>query len=386
MFRRWLIVLACSGLLVGGEGPPAITVGLIAEMSRPTSTSGQAIERGLRLALARINAGGGVLGGRPLQLEVRDSRSIAARGVAELRDLAARPDVVAVVGGKFSPVVLESLAATHELGIPYLLPWSAADGVIDHAYRPSFTFRLSLRDSGAMPALMRRAAERGQRRVGLMLLANAWGRSNLAAAEAAAREAGVTIVGAEYIPVGASDLLPAWGRLVAAGADSVVTALNEGEAAPLVRQLATIPAADRRPLLCHWGVTGGDFAALCGTALGTVDLAVVQTFLFAEARGALAGLVAADLAAAGVADPARLPSGVGLAHAWDLAHLLAQAITAAGSTDRARVRDALENLGPWEGLVRTYERPFAPDRHEALSPEQVVIARFTADGRLVPDR
>ena len=56
----------------------------------------------------------------------------------------------------------------------------------------------------------------------------------------------------------------------------------------------------------------------------------------------------------------------------------------AGSTDRRRVREALEQLGPHEGLVRRYARPFSPERHEALTADQVFFARYLADDRLVP--
>jgi branched-chain amino acid transport system substrate-binding protein len=74
----------------------------------------------------------------------------------------------------------------------------------------------------------------------------------------------------------------------------------------------------------------------------------------------------------------------GVAHAYDLTHLLARAIDKAGTTDREKVRDALEKLGPYEGLVKHYHQPFSRDRHEALGPEQLFMARWRSDGVLVP--
>jgi hypothetical protein len=56
------------------------------------------------------------------------------------------------------------------------------------------------------------------------------------------------------------------------------------------------------------------------------------------------------------------------------------AIEKAGSTDRRKVRDALEHLGRYEGLIRVYDPPFTPARHEALSPENVFMARYGKDG------
>jgi len=48
------------------------------------------------------------------------------------------------------------------------------------------------------------------------------------------------------------------------------------------------------------------------------------------------------------------------------------------------VRDALEHLGTYHGLVKTYAPPFTPTRHEALGPDQLLMARYRADGVLAP--
>ena len=85
-------------------------------------------------------------------------------------------------------------------------------------------------------------------------------------------------------------------------------------------------------------------------------------------------------------DPRKVESPVGVAHAYDLVHLLARAIEKSGNTDRAGIRDALEQLGPYEGVTRKLARPFAPDRHEALSDDTVFMARFAADGAIEPSR
>jgi branched-chain amino acid transport system substrate-binding protein len=75
---------------------------------------------------------------------------------------------------------------------------------------------------------------------------------------------------------------------------------------------------------------------------------------------------------------------VGVAHAYDLTHILAMAIDQAGSTDRKAVRDALEKLPSYRGLIKNYAPPFTARRHEALSARELLLARFRADGVLVP--
>ena len=85
----------------------------------------------------------------------------------------------------------------------------------------------------------------------------------------------------------------------------------------------------------------------------------------------------------GIDGPRRIQSPVGVAHAYDLIHILARAIQIAGSTDRSAIRDALERVTDYAGLVKTYPQPFTPDRHDALSLQEVFMARYAEDGAIV---
>ncbi len=381
-----LIDLLLGALLAAAPAGAPVLVGLDLEFGHTTSTSDDAVKLGAELAVAEVNARGGVLGGRPLALVERDNRSNPARGVEDLRELARLPDLVAVLGGKFSPVFMEQRPLARELSVPLLDPWAAAEGIIDG--KPgSFVFRLSLKDSWAIPALLRNATGRGLRHVGLLLGNSAWGRSNAAVARTwLAAHPVPSLADVQWYNMGDASLLPQYQALRSAGAEAVLLVANEQEGATLVRELATIPPAERLPLLCHWGITGGDFPALCGAALQQVDLVVVQTFSFVGNRSPLA---AAVLAAAGRQGPLAtqgLKSPVGVAQAYDLVRILARAVDLAGSTDRAKIRDALERVRFDEGLVRRYGQPFSPTRHEALGPEDVFLARWDAAGVLRPAR
>ncbi|MBZ4110660.1 hypothetical protein JYI40_23695, partial [Escherichia fergusonii] len=79
-----------------------------------------------------------------------------------------------------------------------------------------------------------------------------------------------------------------------------------------------------------------------------------------------------------------IESPVGVAHAYDMTHILAKAIQLAGSTDRSAVRDALEKVPLHDGLVRRYAPPFTATRHEALTPAELLMARYRDDGVIVP--
>ena len=225
----------------------------------------------------------------------------------------------------------------------------------------------------------------GQPRVGLLLPNTAWGRSNSLSLDNAAPAAGVTLVAKRWYNWGDASLLKPYMELLDAGAEAVILVANETEGALFIKELASLPPDQRLPVVSHWGITGGKFARLSGEALQEVELAVIQTYSFVGRDDPAARRVLRALKQDyGVETADQVKSPVGVAHAYDLTHLLARAIDRAGSTDRRQIRDAMERLGPYQGLVRHYPRPFTAERHDALSAGDVFFARYTADDKLLP--
>jgi branched-chain amino acid transport system substrate-binding protein len=131
-------------------------------------------------------------------------------------------------------------------------------------------------------------------------------------------------------------------------------------------------------------VTGGRFVQEAGAALAQVDFSVIQTFSFLRAGGPVLDGFLATARAQGVQRVEDIESPVGVAHAFDMTHILAKALALAGSTDRSAVRDALEKVPRHDGLVKRYAPPFTATRHEALGPTELLMARYRADGVLQP--
>lgn len=350
------------------------------------STSAQAIELGIMSAIHEINAKGGVLGGRPLELVVKDNRSVPARGIANFEEFAANPDLVAVFGGRFSPVLLQQVELAQKTPLPLLNVWGAADGITDHDFKPSYTFRLSLKDSWAMPAMLNQALAKGGQKIGILLPNTGWGRSNQAALETALTQSPTAeLVSTVWYNWGEQNMLQHYQSLLTAGAQVVLLVANDLEGSLLVRQLGAQPDVPRVPIVSHWGVTGGNMVEASGPTLSELDFTVVQTFSFFTAQPqALATFKKTVKEMAGVEDVEKVESPVGVGHAYDMMHLLAKAIDAAQSTDRAAIRDALEKLGKHDGLVRSYAPPFTSTNHDALSMDQVFFAKYRSDGVLVP--
>jgi len=76
-------------------------------------------------------------------------------------------------------------------------------------------------------------------------------------------------------------------------------------------------------------------------------------------------------------------SPVGVADAYDAMHLVALAIGKAGSTKGDAVRDALHQIDEYQGLIKTYRKPFTAQNQDALGPDDYMFVRYEGT-RIVP--
>lgn len=372
-----LLLLACQGSIAPG---PPIKIGLIAPLSGSSAASGEAIQRGMLLAIDEVNRAGGVLG-RPLSLVVRDVQNDPPAGVVALRELVQQHAIVAIFGGIFSPVMLAQLDAIHELAIPLMNPWGSLTAITRNGRTPNYAFRVAASDAQADEFLARYAVEVvGARRPGIIADTTAWGRDNTAGLTEHLTRLGTPPTGAERFDQGDTNMSRQLDRLRAAGADTLLLVSPPPEGAAVIRGMVTL--GWKVPVVSHWGISGGHFAELAGldNAEGVLTL---QTFSFAgplSARGQ--AVLRAYHARFGTRRADEIVAPVGVAHGYDGVHLLALAIRQARTTAGPQVRAALEHLPPFDGLVKHYAPAFTPERHDPLSVEDYLMAVWQ-NGRLV---
>jgi branched-chain amino acid transport system substrate-binding protein len=363
------------------QSKPPVTIALVAAMSGGSALSGEAIKRGLEIAIDEINARGGVLGGRKLQLVVRDEEGNPAKGVTAVREVIEREKAVAVFGGLHSPVSLAELPVFHELHVPYMGAWAAATGITRNGRHPNYMFRVSANDDIVDHFLAKHVVEKlGKKRPGVILENTPWGASNQEGLTKWFGKMSVKTAGFEKFNWGDPDMSPQLLRLKNAGADAIVMIANAPEGAQVVKSRAKIGWTV--PTVSHWGISGGRFAELTGDQSESVVF--VQTYSFFGKQGEVGQRVLAALKAKyGVKGPEDVLAPVGTANAYDGLHLVAMAIDKAGEADGARIRDALENLGEYRGLIKTYRKPFSPEEHDALTENDYVLVTWRG-GKIVP--
>lgn len=355
-----------------------VKLGLIAAITGPSALSGESITRGLRVATAEINSNGGVLGGRPIELVIRDDESTPAKGVAAARELIEREQVAAIFGGLDSPVSLAMLPVIHELETPYMGVWAAATGITRNGFDPNYAFRVSANDNIVDRFLMRYAKQaKGASKVGLVLINNPWGESNQAGFEEWAPEYDLEIVGIEKFNDGDTDISPQLSRLKNGGAETLLLVANAAPGAQMMKSLVRLNW--EVPVVSHWGISGGRFPELAGADAAS-RVTFVQTYSFFGEQSLVGERVLAALKETyGLAGPKDILAPVGTANAYDAMHLMALALNTANSTDGPTLREAFYTLPPYEGLIKTYEQPFTPDNHDALNEDDYILVQWDGD-------
>ncbi|MFC4947794.1 ABC transporter substrate-binding protein [Pseudonocardia sp. GCM10023141] len=110
--------------------PPPVRIGALAPLTPPGWVeAGRQLLAGLELAVQDVNAAGGI-GGRPLELVVRDTAADPQRAAAAVDELA-QLGVAAVVGEYHSVVARSAAARADAVGLPFLCSSAVLDALTE---------------------------------------------------------------------------------------------------------------------------------------------------------------------------------------------------------------------------------------------------------------
>jgi len=358
-----------------------IKVGLVAALSGQSAKSGEALTRGLTIAIDEINADGGIMG-RSLELVRRDDESNPSKGMLAARELVQREKVTVLFGGLDTPVSLAIVPLANQMKVPFMGVWAAGTKITENGAKDNYVFRVSAVDELVDEALVQYGIDKlGMKKPGMILINNPWGESNEAGLKRALDKRGMESAGVERVQDSDLDVMPQLTRLKNSGADSLLMVANVGPSAQVVKSL------DRMgwdvPIVSHWGPAGGRFGELAGPNAKRVHF--VQTYLFSEDNSDKGDAVLAALKTRypEIKSLADVTPAVGIANAYDAMHLTALAIEKAGSTMGPEVRDAFYAIEQYDGLIKQYQQPFSPEKHDALGPDDYIMGHFVND-QIVP--
>jgi branched-chain amino acid transport system substrate-binding protein len=344
-----------------------IKIGLSAAFSGPNAAAGQALSRGAELAMDEINAAGGVLG-RQLALVIRDNEHKLDRGVAQTRELIEREGCSAILGSQGSFIGLAVIETIHELKVPWFGLAVGGVGIIENKRTPNFMFRVATNDREVAKFLVNYGMGKvGGKKFAVLNEDTGWGVPAIADLEAALKEKGLAPASTDKMKVGDSDFTPQMLRAKNAGADTILSFSNAVEMANALK--AGNKMSYKPKVLSAWGLANPTFPSLAGPLADGVM--VMQTFTFVQNTKpkAVALFKRFTDKYKDIKDANEVPFPSYTGNAYDATHMIALAIKKAGGTDGSKMQAALESLGSYDGLLKSYNNPFSSSRHEALDPD-----------------
>jgi len=353
------------GVRVSAADP--IKIGLSAAFSGPNAAAGQALSRGAELAMDEINSAGGVLG-RQFALVIRDNEHKLDRGVAQTRELIERESCSAILGSQGSFIGLAVIDTIHELKVPWFGLAVGGVGIIENKRAPNYMFRVATNDREVAKFLVNYAIDKaGGKKFGVLNEDTGWGVPAIADLEAALKEKGLAPASTDKMKVGDSDFTPQMLRAKNADADTILSFSNAVEMANALK--AGNKMSYKPKVLSAWGLANPTFPSLAGPLADGVM--VMQTFTFVQNTKPKAVALFKRLSEKykDIKDANEVPFPSYIANAYDATHMIALAIKKAGGTDGSKMQAALESLGSYDGLMKTYNNPFSASRHEALDPD-----------------
>jgi branched-chain amino acid transport system substrate-binding protein len=302
--------------------------------------------------------------------------------VIAARELIFKEKVAVLFGGLDTPVSMAIVPLVNQEKTPFMGPWAAGTGITKNGANPNYAFRVSAVDELVDKAMLTHAQKAFKTvKAGLILVNNPWGESNEKGIVAALAEKGMKPAGTEKFEVTDVDVVPQLTRLKAAGADTLFLVGNVGPSAQVVKSLDRM--GWKVPVVSHWGPAGGRFTELAGPSARNVHF--VQTYSFFSKPSAVGDKVVKELKAKypSIKGPEDITPAVGVANAYDGMRLAALAIAKAGSTNGDAIREGFYKIDRYEGLIKTYVKPFSPAVHDALREDDYVWAQFI-DNRILP--
>ena len=215
------VVLLLATMLVPAlaESTEPVKIGAIAPTTGSLATYGESVTNGIKLAIEEINANGGVLGGRPLEVTYMDDKADSTESANAFNKLVSDGNK-AIIGSVTSGVTAGLAALADAEGMLLLTPTATADTITD-GY--TSVFRACYRDSFQGEVAAKVAVKLGVTKVAVLYASgDTYSAGLYEAFKASATEMGLEIVDTESSSTTAdTDYTTQLTNIVASGAELI---------------------------------------------------------------------------------------------------------------------------------------------------------------------
>ena len=326
------------------SGDP-IRIGLTTVLTGDRSLEGEYASNAAKIITEEINTQGGVLG-RPIEIVIEDALGTDVGAVNAYRKLASDDSIVAIVGPDSSndgmaqsPSALEfKILTTAQGSSPTLKNMCNNDN--------PYLFQLRACDDTLCAALIKYSVEE----LGIKSYAVMHDTETSSADQArlfteALKSYGIEPVVTVPFTTGTKDFSSHIAQVQASGADAIIGAAFQTEAAILIQQIRSLGI--EAPILGSNGFADPVTIQLAGELNDNVYCASAWVPNTPNPKGAALAEKYKEL----YGDDC----GKAAAQIYDHISVICEAITLAGSTDREAVREAMNTIGDYQGAITKYD-------------------------------
>jgi branched-chain amino acid transport system substrate-binding protein len=333
-------LVAGTALVLGAFAAVAaepIKIGSVLSVTGPAAFLGDPELKTLQMYVEDINKKGGLLG-RPLELVHYDDGSDAGKANGFTKRLIDDDKVDILVGGTTTGATMSAAPLVDKAGIPFI---SLAGAVVIVEPVKKWVFKTPHTDRMAAEKVFEDMKKRGISKVALLSESSGFGQSGKKETEGVAAKYGITLVANETYGPKDTDMSPQLTKIKnSAGVQAVfIFGLGQG---PAIATKNYKQLGITLPLYHAHGVASEEFIKLAGPAAEGIRLPAAALLVASklDAKDPQKPIVTAYSKAFSEKWKTDVSSFGG--HAYDGLMLAVDAIKRAGSTDKAKVRDAIE--------------------------------------------
>ncbi|TXT26701.1 MAG: branched-chain amino acid transport system substrate-binding protein [Rhodocyclaceae bacterium] len=333
-------LVAGSALVLGAFSAFAaepIKIGSVLSVTGPAAFLGDPELKTLQQYVEDINKKGGVLG-RPLELVHYDDGSDASKANGFTKRLIDDDKVDILVGGTTTGATMSAAPLVEKAGIPFI---SLAGAVVIVEPVKKWVFKTPHTDRMAAEKVFEDMKKRGISKVALFSETSGFGGSGKKESEGVAAKYGITLVANETYGPKDTDMSPQLTKIKNTPGVQAVFIFGLGQG-PAIATKNYKQLSVNLPLYHAHGVASEEFIKLSGPAAEGVRLPAAALLVAdkLDAKDPQKPIVVGYTKAYNEKWKADVSTFGG--HAYDGLMLAVDAIKRAGSTDKAKVRDAIE--------------------------------------------
>jgi len=368
-----------------------IKIALTGPFSGGSAPMGTSMRDGAKLAIAEINAAGGIaVSGKKKKIEIieRDDEGKNERGALIGQELASMDDLSGVIGTVNTGVALAGDKHLQEKGITKIITpaagsasmtqWSKA-GVKDLSI-----FRFAADDSIQSAMVVEEAVNQKFTKVAIINDSTNYGVSGHDDLVNQIKKQGnkLEVVATEKFNIGDKDMTSQLLSAKSKGAQAILIWGIGPELAAVSNGMAKLEM--KMPLIGGWTLSMSNYIDNSGkNGNGTL---MPQTFIEEAITPKAKSFIEGYHKTYNVT---RIPSPVSAAQGYDAVYIFAAAIKQAQSDDTHKIKEALEDLhDPVKGVIETWKHPFSKwdpaneQTHEAFRRDNAVMGKVL-DGHVV---